>query len=284
MAIITRLPFASTTSLKTADLRSMFQLCEEVRKIGGAFKGRAEHYLRGISRLIGAQVGLFSQLEGYLPGSNWHIEPILDFGWNHDADRKLFMSFFDGDQMSDPLTPRCIYLLDSVATASRRCLVEDALWNKSPNVNELRRPAHLDDCIYSHYHLRKAGFAMGMAFHRPRGSRRFGPRERLIVHVMHEFNPLYDRDYVSQSMTSEMPMRMQQVLDLLKAGFSEKEAADYLEISHHTVHVHVKNLYKHFAVCSRGELLSLWVMQKTNFPKKAGPVERTSNEYQEPEA
>ena len=170
--------------------------------------------------------------------------------------------------MNDPLTPRCVYLRDSVATASRRCLVEDAVWNKSPNVNELRRPAHLDDCIYSHYHLRTAGFAMGMAFHRPLGSRRFTIRERMIVHLMHEFNPLYNRDHVSQSMTADIPQRMQQVLDLLKAGFSEKEAANYLEISHHTVHVHVKNLYKHFAVRSRGELLSLWVNKEASLLKK----------------
>ena len=97
MPIITHLPFVSDARLKNSDIRAMFQLGEEVREIGGAFKGRAEHYLRGISKLIGAQVALFSHLEGYLPGSTWHIEPIVDFGWNSNADRKLFMSFFDGD-------------------------------------------------------------------------------------------------------------------------------------------------------------------------------------------
>jgi DNA-binding CsgD family transcriptional regulator len=53
--------------------------------------------------------------------------------------------------------------------------------------------------------------------------------------------------------------RQRELLDLLKSGHSEKEAAQKLQISFHTVHVHVKKIYQRFGVSSRHELLSLWI-------------------------
>ena len=39
-------------------------------------------------------------------------------------------------------------------------------------------------------------------------------------------------------------------------GFSEKETANAIGASVHTVHCHVTAIYRHFAVCSRAELLA----------------------------
>ena len=54
----------------------------------------------------------------------------------------------------------------------------------------------------------------------------------------------------------KLPPRTRQVLDQLLQGKSEKEVAKSLGLSVHTVHVHVKTLYKRLGVSSRGELLS----------------------------
>lgn len=53
--------------------------------------------------------------------------------------------------------------------------------------------------------------------------------------------------------------RMRQVLAGLKDGRSEKEIAVDLRISRHTVHAYVKQLYRHYHVNSRGDLLRLWI-------------------------
>src|SRR5688500_13021580 len=53
--------------------------------------------------------------------------------------------------------------------------------------------------------------------------------------------------------------RMIQTLQRLLAGDSEKQIALRLDRSRHTVHVYVKQLYKRFGVCSRGELLARFV-------------------------
>ena len=46
-----------------------------------------------------------------------------------------------------------------------------------------------------------------------------------------------------------------QVLRLLVQGASEKEAAAALNLSYHTVHAHVKQIYRELGVRSRGELI-----------------------------
>jgi DNA-binding CsgD family transcriptional regulator len=60
-----------------------------------------------------------------------------------------------------------------------------------------------------------------------------------------------------------LPRRLQETLDLLLAGASEKQAAEKLEISYHTVHEYVKILYKRFHVASRSQLLALFVQRDT---------------------
>jgi DNA-binding CsgD family transcriptional regulator len=48
-----------------------------------------------------------------------------------------------------------------------------------------------------------------------------------------------------------------QVLRLLVQGASEKEAAAALHLSYHTIHAHVKQIYRQLGVHSRGELITL---------------------------
>jgi DNA-binding CsgD family transcriptional regulator len=55
--------------------------------------------------------------------------------------------------------------------------------------------------------------------------------------------------------------RERQTLELLLNGDAEKQIANRLSLSKHTVHVYVKSLYKRFDVCSRGELLAKWVQR-----------------------
>jgi DNA-binding NarL/FixJ family response regulator len=57
-------------------------------------------------------------------------------------------------------------------------------------------------------------------------------------------------------MLADLPTRQHEVLDLLRNGSSEKEAARSLHLSINTVKQHVKCLYRRFNVNSRGELIA----------------------------
>ena len=56
--------------------------------------------------------------------------------------------------------------------------------------------------------------------------------------------------------TAGLPPRVAEVLGHLLAGDGEKQVAVRMGLSRHTVHGHVKKLYRHFDVTSRGELLA----------------------------
>ena len=50
-----------------------------------------------------------------------------------------------------------------------------------------------------------------------------------------------------------------QTLGLLLDGLSEKEAARAMSLSVHTLHVHVKSIYRAFGVTTRAELMAMFL-------------------------
>src|SRR5687768_4932517 len=60
---------------------------------------------------------------------------------------------------------------------------------------------------------------------------------------------------VARSMT--LSPRIAETLSLMLDGGSEKEIAQQLGVSRHTVHIYVKSVYRHFGVCTRAELSAL---------------------------
>jgi DNA-binding NarL/FixJ family response regulator len=58
--------------------------------------------------------------------------------------------------------------------------------------------------------------------------------------------------------------RLRQVMDELLLGASEKQVAQRLQISPHTAHGYVKELYRRFGVCSRAELMARFVDRAVN--------------------
>jgi DNA-binding CsgD family transcriptional regulator len=63
--------------------------------------------------------------------------------------------------------------------------------------------------------------------------------------------------------SADLAPRHRETLELLISGCTERQIAQGLEISRHTVHVYVKALFAHFGVSSRGELsagiLARWI-------------------------
>jgi DNA-binding NarL/FixJ family response regulator len=55
--------------------------------------------------------------------------------------------------------------------------------------------------------------------------------------------------------------RREEVLGAIKAGMTERQAAETLGVSHHTVHSHVMAIYQRMGVKSRAQLLSRWTSE-----------------------
>jgi DNA-binding CsgD family transcriptional regulator len=243
----------------SGDVTAMMRLLSEVRELPADFESRAQHLLHGLCELVHAPVGILCELQDYRPGGDWQCRPRIDFGWAGDAERRWNMAFFEGEQLDDPMTNLCVKRMEPVLTCQRRDLIDDRAWYQSGNVNELRRRARIDHCIYSNYRLDNTGRAIGIAIHRAWGEPEFTRRDLAIVDMVHQWQPIYRPGEQEDERVRELPPRQKQILKALQAGLSEKQVAQRLGISQHTVHVYVKSLHRRFQVSSRGELLSLWI-------------------------
>ncbi len=96
-----------------------------------------------------------------------------------------------------------------------------------------------------------------ISFHRGRNDRRpFNQRDRRVVRLFHsQMEWMFDNQLPSESASTfdSLTPRQQQTLRCLLSGDSEKQIANKLARSPHTVHTHVKSIYRNLGVSSRGE-------------------------------
>lgn len=108
----------------------------------------------------------------------------------------------------------------------------------------------------------------------------FEARATAVVRLLHEeLAYLWKREAKKDRL--DLPPRLKQTLELLRAGRSEKQVALALGLSRHSVHDHVKRLHKHLGVASRGELLALSTPMAQFAPRLSFPPQRRQNHSKE---
>jgi len=257
-------------SIPSADVRAALALLNELHGIAD-LEARKTHLLRRLCEMLGAKVAMVSFVRDAGPG--WQFQPVscCDSGWQDESERAAVMSFRERDlggveSMRDPMDVM-LSLAGPVKTFRRDDLHEHGRWYQTGNVNEIRRGARIDDCIYSLHRLPTPGWTVGLGIHRAWGDRvGFTARERALVHLIHEqLTWMWQQDAEASTRAStngaaaageDLPPRLRQTLQLLLAGNSEKEAATTLGLSRATLHKYVTALYRHFHVSSRPELLA----------------------------
>ena len=238
----------------------MLRLTHELRDLPRGSLAQRQHAIEGLCALVGAKVGMWLNLT--LTGDG-HIligSPI-DLGWGTEGERRAFVSYLGAQPRSlDPSLPPLERLIrNQVATASRHGVLPDRAWYGSDHVQEFRRPGGVDDFIYSGRLQPDGVHVDGLSLHRPWGERPFSPREiGLVDAFQRESAWIVERPSpVPAALLAELPPRLREVLLGLTRGLGEKQLAAELKLSPHTVHDHVKALYRRLHVGSRGELLSL---------------------------
>jgi DNA-binding CsgD family transcriptional regulator len=116
-----------------------------------------------------------------------------------------------------------------------------------------------DAVMHSFHQLPSGGDAFeGCCWFRARGRAEFDEHEVALVTLLHQEavrligGPLARFD-------EPRPPRVRQTLRCLLEGDSDKQIAVRLTISTHTVNQYAKQLYRHFGVSDRHELLARWV-------------------------
>ena len=231
-------PARGPRGLDLEDVRQMLRLCRALHEAGADPAGRKRLLLEGVCRLLGAERAACVVT---------HM---------------------------DPTTGRPT-VVSSVATGPARSDAGGAERQAAPETQAAGRdvagtPEDSEHRIDSLLPLRGLRVVARLAVGgRPGGAGRpFTPRHRAILELLHaESAWVYAPDLLlltPEALT--LSPRQRQVLQHLLAGENEQQVAAALRQSPNTVHHHVKALYRHFGVRSRGELLARWVQ-----PDAAGP-------------
>jgi hypothetical protein len=153
-----------------------------------------EHVLRGLCYLVNARAACCALFRDVRVGAKWTVLSRVDGFPGGRRQTRLLITADEGEWAEDPMWEMADEKGELV-TRLRREVVDDGEWYQSAHVTELRRKAGVDDCIYSLFRLPEESWAMGLVVHRAWGAKKFGERERVIVHAMHEeLGVLYDRE------------------------------------------------------------------------------------------
>jgi DNA-binding CsgD family transcriptional regulator len=244
------------------DVRAMLQLVAEAREIVDGGECAQAHVLAGVSRLAGAAVGIWFRAHSLCPPAPLKVMGYLDHGWT-DGERRRAMDFYTGSSgVEDPvvsglLKGRC---QEREVTVRRSDVVASRAWYASTLHNELHRPVGTDDVMVSVRFPEGAGDGVSvLVLKRAARARPFSVEEREIVHLLRR-----ESDWVFRAARQSGPpphlvdgltRREQDTLGLLLTDASEKVMAARLGISPHTLHHHVKKLYRKLGVSSRAALM-----------------------------
>jgi DNA-binding CsgD family transcriptional regulator len=246
-----------------SELRRSLHLLSECRDAGGDPSAWRLLLLEGLRGLVGAQLGISSEMRGFARGQRTEILAAVRTGWSSPDAERAWYSYVDEVPLErtpeyGPLTAA----KGEVITRSRRQIWSDADWYRSRTFNERHKPTGVDDYIISIHHVPDRGISSSLWVHRAVGDRPFTRRERALLQIIHEtVAPSIGTHLASASQPSaaELSPRRREVLARLLTGDSEKQIAAALSISPATAHEHVMAVYRHFQVRSRGELMALFV-------------------------
>jgi prepilin-type N-terminal cleavage/methylation domain-containing protein len=247
--------------LRYRDTRDTFRLLGEVRERGEQPLVWRLHMVQGLQRLLNAKVSGACELPLPIDFTKQLPVGVVDIGYDSDEIRRHYFAYvYNPDYGGDPAVPallRCFTPLKPF-TVARQDLITDQEWYKSDHAQKRLRPCDIDSYVTSVYPLPHMNCAHFISMSRPWGATPFDDREKKMLHRFHlELGRLWSprRLAASHGMDGASP-RLRQTCDRLLAGDSEKQVADRLRLSQHTVHHYIKGVYKYFDVSTRAELVS----------------------------
>lgn len=248
-----------TRTVRASDVVRILRIQAELQEMTGDFDASMHYALESTCRLLGAQVGAvaFAEQFNQQPGSKPRYLRAWEGGWMGNAERAEYFRYLAGDHSADACVPKLAATRGKLVTRYRQQLVPDNEWYKLENVNESRRAARVDHVLYSLYRTDEKGNGIVFGLHRPWGDRRaFGEQERTLLQLLHRaIVPQLCKRNEARAIP-ELTPRQQETLTLLLQGLPDKQIARQLRISIHTVHDHVKEIYRRLEVTSRPELLA----------------------------
>lgn len=247
------LPDPPQSRLRLSHVRSVFRLLFEVRDLGGSPLGWRRHLVDGLVRLVDGATAIAA--EAVIPPKP-RSPRLLGTVIGGVSDQRLVSVYralverggYAFGLRKDDWAGRT----NTTITSARQQMAEGRAWHHRPDLD----PWRTLDCEYFICSKRALpGCVHLIILTRTARARPFNELERRIVALFHaELGRLWR--CTGDDPATNLPPQLHRTLELLLEGASEGEIVAKLALSPHTVHDHVKRLYRRFEVNSRAQLLA----------------------------
>ncbi|MCY1054006.1 helix-turn-helix transcriptional regulator [Nannocystis sp. SCPEA4] len=232
---------------------------------------RRLHLVQGLLQIIGGRFAAVVTLSDFRAEGQGRPVDIVMAG--HDEPLgSLFSAYRMEGVRINPVMARLMagrHTGDSpIRVVTRRELVDDAAWYRTPFVAERLRAADTDDGICGVRRRGASGHVRAFTVVRGWGERPFEPEDAALVHVFEAAaDDLLDDDAPGWPQPRRpLTPREARVLELLLGGQNEKQFADCLGLSIHTVHQYIKAVFRAFGVSGRAELMAKFIPSRRAWP------------------
>jgi DNA-binding CsgD family transcriptional regulator len=240
-------------TLRWERVRAVMKLLNERRELGCRTEAARQHVATSLLDIVGAAIGVIVLDSDYRMGTVNSVSRATLAGFD-DESRRLFD---DHRTMGTGVNPFHQHQFDRVLSgggeifaATVSDLMPEKTWYASRWVSECALPARFDHFVGTATLIEAPAVVEGMAFMRAKGDKPFSDEDRDVLHLVHlESGRFFDNRPV-------LAPRVQATLDQLITGASDKEIAERLALSPHTVRQYVKTLLRAYGCTSRTELMA----------------------------
>lgn len=241
--------------LAESDVRQMVRLLGEVAVTPGGVNAQKRKVMEGLSEMLGADYWM------------WNISRLMENGTLvglslvHNLSEEQMAAMVDMNYATKD-NPYNMAMIEQCRRQSRWSRRLEDMLDQSVIPEAFRAVSRRMDMEYSLF-----GFQLvpgtedlysAMGLHRAPGKAPFTLRELRIAHILYsEVRWLHEVAAPEEDGSAVVGLapRLQTVMTLLVDGQSAKRIALHLGLSIHTVRGYIKDVYRHFGVSSRTELM-----------------------------
>jgi DNA-binding CsgD family transcriptional regulator len=246
-------------TVNITDARAMIRLVGDVAAIEGSLVDKRRVLMDGLCQAVDADAWMWvvMRIDPDRPPHVVHYE----YGRFSEQEFALIVGAQSHEQYSleQPAADTLMKFAfgQEHGTLALRQHLGDEQWFSNA-FNRRYRQGWLDDAIFSILPVQPQQLVTGIGIHRREGRPAFTPREAQMVHIVAgEVRWLHEAIIPGNKGQGvpELTARQRQVLLLLMEGHAVKRVAHLLDLSYHTVDGYVKQVYRHYDVSSRAELM-----------------------------
>jgi DNA-binding CsgD family transcriptional regulator len=246
------------------DVREVFRLLSDLRELRQDRRALHTRLIDDLARLVGGTCGFACEVADWRPGGDLRIDSLTSDSTSGGAVAELVRGLAVNNRLwDDPSFVEGVRRTGTVEAVPFHQLISGRDFRgRYPVFDAVKRDfCHVDHLIAWHRIGPARRDVRGISIHRwGRRQRPFGARETAIARIVFEELSWLDatgRLAARVPALADLPPRLAEVLDLLRAGHAPKQIAVELRLSVHTVRDHVKRIYHRAGVGDRGALMAL---------------------------